>query len=1094
MTRYPAGTIWWSDPKLTGFTGMPKGPMMPRAQWAFDLPIVMKRRTEASSAGFPTRLQYSVPGSAVGWSSGGSQPTGTYAEGRFFAAGFPAAPQGKKRAMSLCIAKQNDIPGLPDIQDTGADSGGGVVPSPSEIISAPGAVWWSSGSLSPYNMPVEYGGDVPVLDGVVGGPMAHQLDPGTKYWAVVLPTFVNSDGSGTPVFALNPMYLDTTGGRVAAFWTNRRPRKPVLAYPPTGLSLTEGQAFGIGLAPATDPDTVPSKPDTYANRGLTGVQVQYAPVSSPAIPSPEWRDLPIKTTGGVVPAWFIDGSPGVAASTPELLPNPLLYSMTDWEESASGRVFVGGVGYVPGTSQHLMVAHGSWVQTFVPIATSASPQQFVVEARLNGWFSVDPGNASGVVNHELQVAFLDATDTTLSSSVLSSGNLGNPDVRDVQATVSAPAGTAKLRLRLTSKEATWSDSNGGPYTSTESHPLPLLAGISLGLPSVKAVGVVLPADPSQLKRLLANGSVTVKVAEEPSDAYIALHGPTGVLPAGAWQLRARVMDSGNPWTYSESGIYPLTGDANNPALVSPDVYPPSNTSDWSDSVTVAVLADLLPPLPLSPTEGLALPVPSVGEFVTFMWQFRSGAIPPTTQETYTIRFRKRGTAYWTTVTSESDSPYHEAAYDSAVFDAGEWEWQVSVTDSEEHESGWSEMAYFWIVPPPKSGDTIPAPGATLDGGTLGCGTYRVFAYRRGGVTRVGELTGLSKIEWNRVRDDISTATISVADWSEDCGHLLASLQTWAYELVIYRDNGYSVDRVWEGPITLLTYSHDEVTIQAKDMMGYAYRRILRQRLADSGAGDTVVGRATRALQSAFAPEDPRVLAYMRPIRNANDAKQWRVTPAYSRTVFEEVDDLAANAGLDYTCVGRSILLWGTKNRIGTLPELTDRDLGAAPIVSEYGMSTSNFYVVSDGNGSYGAADRFGGDSLSTYGRVEILASTWTADATENPTADFSQEGIEKIKESYAKFAERAISDRFPPPMVVRVPDNTSLNPDTPITIQQLVPGVAVPLRSEATLRTVKATQKLDSVKVTVQGGKETVTIVLSSFSRDDATVEGGEEG
>lgn len=71
-------------------------------------------------------------------------------------------------------------------------------------------------------------------------------------------------------------------------------------------------------------------------------------------------------------------------------------------------------------------------------------------------------------------------------------------------------------------------------------------------------------------------------------------------------------------------------------------------------------------------------------------------------------------------------------------------------------------------------------------------------------------------------------------------------------------------------------------------------------------------------------------------------------------------------------------------------------------------------------------------------------------------------------------------------MVVRVPDNTTLNPNTVISIQHLVPGVAIPLRSVGTLRQVVQTQKLDSVSVVEEAGKETISITLSPFSRDDA--------
>jgi hypothetical protein len=255
-----------------------------------------------------------------------------------------------------------------------------------------------------------------------------------------------------------------------------------------------------------------------------------------------------------------------------------------------------------------------------------------------------------------------------------------------------------------------------------------------------------------------------------------------------------------------------------------------------------------------------------------------------------------------------------------------------------------------------------------------------------------------------------------------------------------------------------------------------------------------VNRATRILQAVFAPDDPNLLSYLTPLIREDDAKQYRSTPEYSRTAFEEIDDMAANAGLDYTAVGRRIILWGTRHRIGTLPEFRDKDLGNSPIVSVYGMSMANVYAVSDGNGVWGEATRLddnGEDPV--HGLVEMLSSTWASDSEED-TGTYTQEGLETIRKSFAASAERSIADRFPSPVVVRVPDNTRLHPDTVLSIQHLVPGVVIPLRSSSTLRTVVASQKLDSVTVTETGGEEIITLTMSPFSRDDANPgEGGED-
>ena len=202
--------------------------------------------------------------------------------------------------------------------------------------------------------------------------------------------------------------------------------------------------------------------------------------------------------------------------------------------------------------------------------------------------------------------------------------------------------------------------------------------------------------------------------------------------------------------------------------------------------------------------------------------------------------------------------------------------------------------------------------------------------------------------------------------------------------------------------------------------------------------------------------------------------------------------MAANSGLDYTAVGRAVLLWGTKHRIGTLPEFRDGDLGATPIVSLYGLSMGNRYIVSDGNGVWGAADAegaFNEEGLDEkYGLVELLSSSWAADSDVD-TGTFTAESIAKTVKAFEGFAEKSISIKYPVPVVVRIPDNTTLNPQAAISIQHLVPGVVIPLRSTGTLRHVVANQKLDSVKVVQQGDKETITLTMSPFSRDDNTTE-----
>lgn len=558
----------------------------------------------------------------------------------------------------------------------------------------------------------------------------------------------------------------------------------------------------------------------------------------------------------------------------------------------------------------------------------------------------------------------------------------------------------------------------------------------------------------------------------------------GVLPSGNWQVRIRTFDFGHPMPSTIAPVIkPLNQDD---GLFTPDTYPAVNTSPWSTPVKISVSDQVPPPVPLYPINNIAIPEPDVDVAVRLTWQYRNTYMPPYPQTERVVYLRRVGDVTWYEFEAVSALNY----VNIVNLGVGHWEWQVQTRDASGIWSYASAIARFWIVAAPQSGEVRPVPSGTIDGATLGCGTHTIQIFRRGGKDRTGVLTGVSYVDWSRVRDDISTSKIVVSDWDVDCGNLLSKLQCWAYEVVITRDNGFSKDRVWEGPITLLTYEVDKVTIEAKDVIGYAYRRIIKQAMSDRANGATVTERATQVLLNAFAPDDPNVLAYLNTISADTDAMQYRSIPAYSRTAFEEIDDMAANAGLDYTAVGRSILLWGTKHRIGTLPEFKDADLGSPPIVSEYGMSMANRYVVSDGNGVWGEATRgldvSGNDE--TYGLVEMLSSTWASDS-ESETGTYTQEGTETIIESFKGYAERSIADKYPPPVVVRVPDNTTLNPGTLLSIQQLVPGVVIPLRSTGTLRTVVADQKLDSVKMIEQDGEEKISITLSPFSEPDVEEE-----
>lgn len=524
---------------------------------------------------------------------------------------------------------------------------------------------------------------------------------------------------------------------------------------------------------------------------------------------------------------------------------------------------------------------------------------------------------------------------------------------------------------------------------------------------------------------------------------------------------------------------------------------------WADPFSFFVTSTSSPPRLVSPIKDVAV---DVHADQTFRWKF----IDPDQgdeQAKADFRYRVAGTEDWLTLLGDTTTPGADPFWviPAETFAPGyHYEWQMRTYDTiSASTSDWSTSGYFWAINTPGSAlDNLPVPENTSVQGSLGCGVHQVYVYAQGGQQLLGEITPVAAGTYGRLRDDISNSLINVSGFGPDCGALLASLRCWMHEIVIYR-NGI---RVWEGPITRITHEVGSVQIEAKDMMAYVYRRIMRQGYNDSyrvQQGEqigltSVVNRAKQIIVNALAPFDPNVLPYLTALEFASDARQSRVVPDYSKTAWEEVDDLAATAGLDYTTVGRRIILWDTHRAIGKLPQMRDGDFSNSPIVTEYGMQLANYFAVTNGTGVWGAAIPLGQEPFEFphYGPIEQLASAYgeSAAASEDVLTPAARL---KLVETLEGQAERNIAGRWPSPLIVRVPDNSTLNPDVGIGFDQLIPGVHIPLRSDATLRVVEQWQKLDSVTVSFNETGEKIAVVMSpapSGGQDPDAELGEEEG
>jgi hypothetical protein len=563
-------------------------------------------------------------------------------------------------------------------------------------------------------------------------------------------------------------------------------------------------------------------------------------------------------------------------------------------------------------------------------------------------------------------------------------------------------------------------------------------------------------------------------------------------------------------------------------------------SDWPLPNSFFVRGVRSPPVPVSPDGGLGHGVPvGDGTTVTFSWRFRSGKDSKQKQVQADIRWRVVGTGDvgfvpgnpddqgdlgWVTRFGKDTVPGSDTQWDisGANFQAGFlYEWQVRTYPDKEAgvPSGWSVSAKFMATLVPGSANVDPPLAEETDPlGELGCGHHRVFIYDQPkydtGLGRYvaalrGEIKPLARVQWGRKRDDIGNCLITTNGFDQDCCELLGELRSWAHEVVIFRDDV----RVFEGPITRITYTSTDVEIEAKDVMAYLYRRVMRQGYNDryrridltpntppkpidpdhpnSQKGgpyeiigvNTVVQRALQIALNALAYRDPAVLPYLTAITYPGDAPEQRVVYDYQKTAWEEIDDMAATAGLDYTTVGRRIMFWDTHRTIGRLPEMRDGDFSDPVIVTEYGMNLSNWYAVTNNTGVAGVAyphQLTASNWADGYGPVEMVSSAYGEQQGSKVSTDaLSPAEKAKLVDSFTKQAKRGVASRYPTPVVVRVPDNSALNPQVNLSINHLIPGVWIPLRATLTCRKLAQWQKLDSVDVEEIAGVEQVRVTMS---------------
>lgn len=335
---------------------------------------------------------------------------------------------------------------------------------------------------------------------------------------------------------------------------------------------------------------------------------------------------------------------------------------------------------------------------------------------------------------------------------------------------------------------------------------------------------------------------------------------------------------------------------------------------------------------------------------------------------------------------------------------------------------------------------------------LNCGEdYRVV-YRRGASALAIGQTAM-QVRWSRVRDDISTATITHGIGGIDCCDQLADLEPWADDVAIYRDGGL----VWCGPVSRVEYQPDQVTVDAFDVLGWLTRRLIHTDQVHVGVDLSDIFAAY--WNDAMLPSPIPALLDLDPCGVVGDRT---VLAAEYRNAWDVTRELL-DTGLDICALGQRIIGGGLD--VGFIT-MTDQNFSGPIGLIKDGGQYANRAVVKAESGVVGIAAISPSDP---YPLVEIV----TEDAQVQDVASATAAAQTRI--DYSQTVPRRVD----------TPEGVSLILDETVTIDKLVPGLLVQLTTTALCYDRTEAYSLQRVEVDV-GETEDVRVTLQPLGTQSA--------
>lgn len=349
---------------------------------------------------------------------------------------------------------------------------------------------------------------------------------------------------------------------------------------------------------------------------------------------------------------------------------------------------------------------------------------------------------------------------------------------------------------------------------------------------------------------------------------------------------------------------------------------------------------------------------------------------------------------------------------------------------------------------------------------LGCGQWRAVLQCRGG----GVLTELpfASLRASRRLDDMSDANVVVTGEAvnalttserDRCCGWLAVVNPWEHELALWRDD----EEAWVGPILEPNWGVDDVVIPARDLFQWFERRLLRR---DRTFVATDLATIFERYVVDALTRDPTPGIELNASATGILGDRNIQAAAYKRA-SDELRELS-RSGLDFTAIGREILVGGTEiptPALGTVAVEHFQEPGPRFSLKGLQATTETFEV-----GSRTAAGTIVGHAGGLHAQLGLLQDV----ASESSIAD---------QES----ADAAAASRIA--LLGDVPQYVTgtLAASAPFAFDRLIPGAHARLALGLFCREVVGDYRLQGLGVSVDAaGDERIDVTFTNLGTEAA--------